>query len=101
MQPRKKRMFRGEILRMLAVGHAQQQPRKDDTQLALALRDNLWDIDINDVLTIMQEMKGRGWVTFRADRSEFSSRVRLSKIEILPPGVDLYEGTTTDPAVEF
>lgn len=99
--PDQKKRFRGEVLRMLAVRHGQQMSRMDDVALCHALRSLAWDIDINDVVTILQEMKQRDWVGFRELRSIYSSRRELSQIEILPDGQDLVDQTTTNPAVEF
>lgn len=99
--PDLKKRFRGEILRMLAVRHGQQQSRMDDVALCHALRSLAWDVDINDVVTILQEMQGRNWVKFRQLRSIYNRRVELSQIEILPDGQDLYDQTAQHPAVEF
>jgi hypothetical protein len=73
----------------------------DDVALCHALRSLAWDIDINDIVTILQEMKGREWVEFRQIKSIFNRRAELSQIEILPDGQDLVDQTTTNPAVEF
>ncbi|ODU52204.1 MAG: hypothetical protein ABT07_01365 [Microbacterium sp. SCN 70-10] len=96
-----KKRFRGEVLRMLAVRHGQQQSRMDDVALCHALRSLAWEVDLNDVVTILQEMQGRNWVKFRQLRSIYNRRVELSQIEILPDGQDLYDQTTQNPAVEF
>ena len=99
--PDKKKRFRGEVLRLLAVRHGQQMSRMDDVAMCHALRSLAWDIDINDVVTILQEMKGRDWVEFRQIKSIFNKRAELSQIAILPDGQDLVDQTTTNPAVEF
>jgi hypothetical protein len=99
--PDQKRKLRGEILRMLAKSHAQQKARMDDVALCHMLRAIAWEIDLNDVVTILQEMEGRQWVTFRTLRNVYMRRVQLLQIEILPAGQDLVDQTTTNPAVEF
>ena len=99
--PDTKKRFRGEVLRMLSVRHGQQQSRMDDVALCHALRSLAWDIDINDIVTILQEMKGREWVDFRQIKSIFNRRAEISLIEITPDGQDLVDQTTTNPAVEF
>jgi hypothetical protein len=99
--PDKKKRFRGEILRMLSSVHGQQMSRMDDVALCHALRSLSWEIDINDVATILQEMAGREWVKFRSLRGIYTRRVELSQIEILPAGQDLVDQTTNNPAVEF
>jgi hypothetical protein len=99
--PDQKKRFRGEVLRMLAVRHGLQQERMDDVALTHALRSLAWEVDINDIATILQEMKGRAWVDFAQIRSIYNRRLEISKIEILPAGQDLVDQTTTNPAVEF
>lgn len=99
--PDQKKRFRGEVLRMLAVRHGQQQSRMDDVALCHALRSLAWDVDINDVVTILQEMKGREWIDFAQIRSIYNRRIEISKIEIQPEGQDLVDQTTTNLAVEF
>jgi hypothetical protein len=99
--PDLKKRFRGEVLRMLSVRHGQQRSRMDDVALCHALRSLAWDIDINDVVTILQEMKGRNWVGFRQIKSIYNRRAEISQIEILPDGQDLVDQTTMNPAVEI
>lgn len=99
--PDQKKRFRGEVLRMLAVRHGQQQSRMDDVALCHALRSLAWEVDINDVVTILQEMKVRQWVEYRQIKSIYARRMELSQIEIMPGGQDLVDQTTTNPAVEF
>jgi len=99
--PDKKRKLRGEVLRILSESHAQQKSRMDDLALCHLLRAIAWDVDMNDVVTIVQEMKGRDWVTFRQLRNVYLRRVQLLEIEILPDGQDLVDQTTSNPAVEF
>jgi hypothetical protein len=99
--PNKKKQFRGEVLRMLSVRHGLQQSRMDDVALCHALRSLAWEVDINDVVTILQEMQGREWVNFRSIKSIYNRRTEVSQIEILPAGQDLVDQTTTHPAVEF
>jgi len=99
--PDKKRRLRGEVLRILAKGHAQQQSRLDDVELCLLLRRFAWEVDLNDVITILQEMYGRKWVTYRELRNVYMRRVQLLELEILPDGQDLVDQTIKNPAVEF
>ena len=99
--PDQKKRFRGEVLRMLAVRHGQQQSRMDDVALCHALRSLAWDVDINDVVTILQEMNSREWLHFAQIRSIYNRRIEISKIEIQPAGQDLVDQTTTSPAVEL
>lgn len=94
-----KRKFRKEILRILSVRHGQQRSRMDDVLLTKTLRDLAWEVDLNDVITILQEMKQRGWVNFRQIRSLYARGVQLLELEILPLGQDIFDGIIQDPAV--
>src|SRR5260370_1373314 len=78
--PEMKKRFRGEVLRMLAVRHGQQMSRTDDVALCHALRSLAWDVDINDVVTILQEMQGRNWVRFRQIKSIYNMRIPHSNL---------------------
>jgi hypothetical protein len=95
-----KRKFRGEILRILSVRHGQQRSRLDDVLLTKTLRDLAWEVDINDVVTILQEMEQRGWVAFRQIKSIYARKMQLLQIEILPAGQDIFDGILSNPAVE-
>jgi len=91
-----------EILRILSVRHGQQRSRMDDTMLCISLRDLGWfDLDMNDTVTILQDMSGRGWIKFRTLKNIYARRVQLSQIEILPEGQDIFDQVKTDPAVEI
>jgi hypothetical protein len=94
-----KRKFRKEILRILSVRHGQQRSRMDDVLLTKTLRDLAWEVDLNDVITILQEMKQRGWVNFRQIRSIYARGVQLLELEILPLGQDVFDGIIPDPAM--
>ena|ERR1039458_4517071 len=100
--PDRKRRLRYEVLRILSVRHGRQVSRIDDTLLCITLRDLGWfELDMNDTVTILQDMEGRGWVRFRALKNIYARRTQLSQIEILPAGQDVFDQVTHDPAVEF
>ena len=100
--PDRKRKLRYEVLRVLSVRHGQQKSRMDDTMLCMTLRDLGWfDLDMNDTVTILQDMQGRGWVAFRSLKNIYARRVQLSQVEILPDGQDVFDQVKSDPAVEF
>jgi hypothetical protein len=99
--PDKKGRFRYEVLRTLSVIHGQQKSRMSDTALCLSLRDQAWDVDLNDVVTILQDMHGRGWVSYRQIKNVFARRVQLLEIEILPDGQDVFDQVVASPAVRF
>ncbi len=100
--PERKKKFRGEVLTMLAGVHNNQQSRMDDLRLYAALqRVGVTDIELKDVVTICQDMKGRGWLTYGDLRNPVTLRVELHRIMICPEGQDLVDQTSTHPAVTF
>jgi hypothetical protein len=98
--PDMKRKLRREILRILSTTHAQQKSRLDDLAICHLLRQIAWDVDMNDIVTILQDMCGRGWVKYRQLRNVYMRRVQLLEVEILPLGQDVYDQVVSDPAME-
>jgi hypothetical protein len=99
--PDRVRRFRGQILTFLCGIHNAQKHRLSDAELCHMLQGMAISCGINDVVTCLQDMKERDWVTFRSIYNEFSNRTELSKIEIRPAGRDLVEQTTKSDAVLF
>ena len=100
--PDLKRRLRREVLRILSTNHGQQQSRPDDVALCHWLRALAWEVDLADVVTIVQEMQGRGWVKYRQFKDTIlGRRVQLLEIEITPEGQDVFDQITPSPAVEF
>ena len=99
--PNKIRIFRGLVLSALYSRHNVQGRRMDDVELTHTLWSMASQATLNDVLTILQEMQGRGWVSFSQFRNRLTDRIELSHIEILHPGRDLVEGTANNAAVLF
>ena len=96
-----KKRFRGDVLNVLAGRHLSQNARMDDVQICLALQSLAWGCEMRDVVTILQDMQGRGWVKFKDRRNKITQRVELYEIEICPDGQDLVDDTTRNPAVSF
>lgn len=100
--PNRKRRFRGEILMLLSNRHGAQKSRLNDVQLYRALQTvGVEDAELKDVVTICQEMRGRGWVTYEQLRSPITDREELHRIEICPEGQDIVDQTTKHAAVSF
>ncbi len=99
--PDKIKRFRGAMLMLLCEGHNAQRSRMDDVAMAHALQSLAWDIGLNDVLTVLQYMRGRGWVGYREWRNRVTNRLELSQIELLPDGRDLVEGISRSELVLF
>jgi len=93
------RRFRGQVLTMLCGIHNSQQSRLNDVNLTRMLQGMAIECGIKDVVTVLQDMHERDWVTYRSYFNEITNRTELSKIEIRPDGRDICEQTTTSPAV--
>jgi hypothetical protein len=98
---KKKTRFRGEVLSILSGHHLAQGSRLDDVQLCLAVQTMGWDCEMRDIVTILQDMQGRGWVKYEWRRSKITQRVELFCIEICPDGQDLVDEVTRHAAVSF
>jgi hypothetical protein len=100
--PDKKRRLRREVLRILSTTHGQQQSRLDDVALCHALRTLAWEVDLADVITVLQDMGGRGWVRYRQLKNVLiGRRVQLLEIEIAPEGQDVFDQVKPSDAVEY
>jgi hypothetical protein len=97
----KSKRLRGMVLELLQTNHDQQQSRFDSSMLWSALVRGLgFDASENDVITVLQDLEGRGYVRYEEIRNQRLGIYRIVKIELCPKGRDLLEGTITDPAVE-
>lgn len=97
----KSKRMRGMILELLQTNHDQQRSRFDSSMLWSALVRGLgFDASENDVLTVLQDLSGRGYVTYTEVKNLRRGEYRIVQIELAPKGRDLLEGTIADPAVE-
>jgi hypothetical protein len=97
----KSKRLRGVILELLQTNHDQQRSRFDSTMLWSALVRGLgFDASENDVMTVLQDLHGRGYVTYTEIKNARKGEYHIVQIELQPRGRDLLEGTITDPAVE-
>ena len=92
---------RAAIIDMLYVRHQMQQSRVDHVQLWHMLRDMGHDLGENDVLTQVQDLSDRGYVTCQSSKNRFTNRTSISLIQLTARGRDLQEETIRDPAVQF
>ncbi len=95
-----KRVLRRLILQLLQENHEAQRRRMNDAHLLAVLRNLQYDIVLNELLTMLQELSGRGYIKYDILRNERDREIRLQKLEITPLGVDVYEGTRTDPSID-
>jgi hypothetical protein len=97
--PDRIRKLRGEILKLLCGNHSAQQARMDGVLVTRLLQSFAYDVEVADVVTLLQDMQQRSWVTFRSQRNPLTQRIELSQIEVLPDGRDICEQTTKSAAV--
>lgn len=91
--------LRGAVLTMVYTGHREQRSRLDDVALWGLLQDLRFDVSQNDVLTVLQDLQERKYLTFETKKNRITGRVGIFLIQITPPGRDLVEGTEADVAV--
>lgn len=103
IDPAVKRQMRGDILKLLQVRHDAQQSRMDDVALTHALQSLAYErINIFIIVTLLQDMRDRGFVRYESKRDWNSGRTRLEKIELTSKGRDqVEENASRDPAVEL
>lgn len=96
------KLIRGVILRMVYDSHRKQQSHPGLLTLAGALERLFYDVSLNDLLTILQDLKERGYLEFVQTKDRWTGHVGISRIGITPRGRDLVEGTSApDPAVQM
>ena len=95
-----KRRLRGAVLKLVYENHEAQGHRLDDVTLTAVLERLQFDVYVNLVREILQDLEERRYVSFYTERNREKGSVALRKIQILPGGRDLIEKTTTDAAVE-
>src|SRR5260370_9432333 len=96
----KSKRLRGVILELLQTNHDEQKTRFDSSMLWSALVRSLgFDASENDVITTLQDLRGRSYVSYTEIKNLRRGEYRIVQIELCPKGRDLLEGTITDPAV--
>lgn len=93
------RRLRGEILKLVYENHRAQKTRLDDALLWSVLRRLMFDVNRNQVLTLIQDLGERGYLHFAQQKDDYTGRVWIRDIQILPTGRDLVEGSYEDPGV--
>lgn len=93
--------LRGEILELVDEGHRRQESRLNDLVLWGVLQRMHYDVSQNDVLTVLQDLKERGYINCFEEKDRRTGSVRISQIQITPSGRDVLEGTKVDYAVHI
>jgi hypothetical protein len=92
---------RAVIVELLFERHNEQKSRPDHDLMWHMLNDLGCDVGENEVVTMLQDLFDRGYVTFQQEKNRWTRRVEISFIQLTPKGRDLIEGTITDPAFSF
>jgi transcription initiation factor IIE alpha subunit len=95
-----KRRLRAEILKLLYENHESQRTRLDDVTLSGVLERLGFDVHVNLVRELLQDLQERNCVKFDQEKNRRTGEVTIRKIQILPHGRDIIEKTALDPAVD-
>jgi hypothetical protein len=91
--------LRGAILGLLYTRHNEQKSHLDSVALWSTLNGLRFDVGQNEVVTILQDLKGRGYVNFEQEKNKYTNRVYCTLIELTPRGRDVVDELIVDPAV--
>ena len=98
--PQQKRRLRGVVLKLIYENHEEQKHRLDDVTLTGVLERLQFDVYVNLVREILQDLEERKLVSFYTERNRMTGTKAIRMIQILPGGRDIVEGTSTNAAVE-
>jgi hypothetical protein len=97
--PAQKKRLRGVILKLVQQQHAKQQHRHDDYSLMAVLDKLGFDVHLNLVRELVQDLIERRCLAAQQDRDTRSGEVLITKIQICPRGRDVLEGNDSDAAI--
>jgi transcription initiation factor IIE alpha subunit len=95
-----KRRLRGEVLKLVYENHEAQRTRLDDVTLTGVLERLGFDVFVNLVREILQDLGERELVKFEEEKNRVTGKISIRKIQILPKGRDVIEKTISDLAVD-
>ncbi len=98
--PQLKRRLRGVVLKLVYENHEAQKHRLDDVTLTGVLERLQFDVYVNLIREILQDLKERGLVSYDAQYDRITGSTAIRKIQITPGGRDIIERTSSNPAVE-
>ena len=99
LQVSQKRRFRGAILQFVYTNHEAQLAHYDHIMLWGLMQDLGFSLGQLQVITLLQELKDRGYLIFEERRNKLTGAVEISRIGITPAGRNLVEGIEQDAAV--
>lgn len=88
------------VLKLIYENHEAQKNRLDDVTLTGVLERLQFDVYVNLVREILQDLRERGLVSFDGQKDRISGSYAIRKIQITPGGRDIIEKTSSNPAVE-
>lgn len=95
-----KRRVRGVILKLVQQKHERQEHRYDDYALLAALDRLSFELYLDAVRELLQDMQVRDLISFTQKKDRKTGETSISAVQLRPRGTDLLEGYATDPAVE-
>ena len=97
------RNLRAAILQVVYDNHFGRRSRLRLTPLHGALDRLRFDVSEDELVTVLEDLKERGYITFTRDEEKWrkSRDLVIGEIQIMPAGRDLVEKTRTDLAVCF
>lgn len=98
----KNQRIRRLILDTLRTNHDEQGSRFDSSLLwSILVRTFGFDLSENELFTMLQDLCGRGYISYVEQKNLRKGEYRIVQIELMPKGRDLLEGNIPpDPAVE-
>ncbi len=98
--PQQKRRLRGVVLKLIYENHESQKHRLDDVTLTGVLERLQFDVYVNLVREILQDLQERRLINFDLERNRVTGTSAIRQIQITPGGRDIIEKTSSNPAVE-
>ncbi len=100
MSMQDKRRLRGTVLKLLYVNSEKRLGTLNQVTLTYALERLHFDVYVNLVHEILQDLRERGLAAFKEEKDRVTGERSLCEIQILPAGRDIVETTRTDAAVD-
>jgi len=95
-----KRRVRFIIVQLVYEKHERQEHRFNDVLLAGGLARLKYDIHVNMVRTLLQDLFDRGLVSYEEMKDSESGKVSIDKIKLTPEGRTLVEDNERNPLAE-
>src|SRR5437016_1051439 len=92
------RQLRAAILQIIYGNQVSQRSRLRFTPLHGAVSRLFFDVSENELITVLQDLKERGYISYERDEDEYrrSHKTVIGALQIQPRGRDLVERTLID-----